>query len=301
MSATQGLASDPPPRAAGGLRFRSLASGSSANATLVAGRGATDQSPFHVLVDCGLNQRQLRARLQRAGLQPADLHAVFVTHEHSDHVGASFELALALDIPIWASYGTWLGAGQPDCRGLLRIARDGLPVQWGAMQATPFTVPHDAREPLQLRIAQDGDSIALLTDLGHVTPHVLAHAAQCDALLLEFNHEPELLSQSRYPPFLKRRIAGRQGHLSNQAAAELLAQVLHPRLKQVVAGHLSRQNNTPELAMQWMRRAIGSEGVALSIADQEQGCGWIDASGALPERDAGAPDWAATACLQVSA
>ncbi|WP_343293350.1 MBL fold metallo-hydrolase [Vandammella animalimorsus] len=266
------------------LRFRSLASGSAANATLVQGCDGQG-APMTVLIDCGLTQRQLAARLQGDGLQLRDIQAIFVTHEHSDHVGPSFELARSLGIPIWSSYGTWQGAGCPDAGGLWRVACDGQPIAWGAMQATPFTVPHDAREPLQLCIRQGQARLALLTDLGHVTPHALAHAAHCQALLLEFNHEPELLQQSRYPPFLKRRIAGPRGHLSNAAAAQLLAQVLHAGLRHVVAGHLSQQNNCPQRTLQWMRQAVGEHPVALHIATQEQGCDWIelDAGGAQQE------------------
>lgn len=257
------------------LRFRSLASGSSGNATLVQGLAEDGQSPFHVLIDCGIPLRQLRSQLQACGLDLGDIHALFVTHEHADHVGPCFELARSQRIPLWCSWGTWLGAGRPDCGGMWQPVRDGQSITWGRMQALPFTVPHDAREPLQLRISQEGLHIALLTDLGHVTPHVLAHARDCHALLLEFNHDPGLLSASRYPPFLKRRIAGRQGHLANAAAAHLLAQVLHPGLQHVVAAHLSQQNNRAEHALQAMQQAVGNQAVALSIATQEAGCDWI--------------------------
>ncbi|WP_238945187.1 MBL fold metallo-hydrolase [Allofranklinella schreckenbergeri] len=261
----------PPP-----LRFRSLASGSSGNATLVQGRAADGQAPFYALIDCGLPLRQLRAQLQTCALTPEDLHAIFVTHEHADHVGPCFDLARRLHIPIWSSYGTWLGAGRPDCDGMWQCARDGQTITWGRMQALPFTVPHDAREPLQLRISQEGLDIALLTDLGHITPHVLTHARDCQALLLEFNHEPDLLAASRYPPFLKRRIAGPQGHLANATAAQLLSQVLHSGLQHVVAAHLSQQNNRPEHALRWMQQAIGTHPIALHIATQEAGCDWIN-------------------------
>ncbi|WP_231731191.1 MBL fold metallo-hydrolase [Lampropedia cohaerens] len=263
------------------LRFRSLASGSSANATLVEGhRGSGDARCFRALIDCGLNLRQLRERLACDGLAPEDLHAIFVTHEHSDHVGACFELAAKWHIPLWTSYGTWLAAGAPQaCSNELHIVRDGQAFAWGAMQVVPFTVPHDAREPLQLRITQGGCSLALLTDLGHVTGHVRAHVSDCQAVLLEFNHEPHMLAASRYPAFLKRRIAGRQGHLSNEAAAELLGQMAGENLRHVVAGHLSRQNNRPDLAAEWIAEVIGHAPIGVHIASQDEGCAWVQLSG----------------------
>lgn len=258
-----------------GFRFRNLVSGSSANATLIEGPGSQAGTVFRVLVDCGLNLRQLKQHLAQEGLSVSDIQAIFVTHEHSDHVGACFDLARQHSIPVWCSYGTWLGAGEPDCAGLWQQASDGRMIQWGGMQAMPFTVPHDAREPLQLVISHRGMRLALVTDLGHVTEHVLAHVQGCQALLLEFNHEPEMLAQSRYPAFLKRRISGRLGHLSNAAAAQLLEQVLHADLSHVVAGHLSRQNNQPDRVLEWMAQATQGQAVSLHVASQEAGAPWI--------------------------
>ncbi|THJ35991.1 MBL fold metallo-hydrolase [Lampropedia aestuarii] len=258
-----------------GFRFRSLVSGSSGNATLIEGPGSLPGTVFRVLVDCGLNLRQLKQHLAQDGLDASDIQAIFVTHEHSDHVGASFSLAKQYGIPLWCSYGTWLGAGEPDCAGLWQQASDGLAIQWGGMQALPFTVPHDAREPLQLVIRSQDMRLGLVTDLGHVTEHVVAHVQDCQALLMEFNHEPELLAKSRYPAFLKRRISGRLGHLSNAAAAQLLKQVLHPQLGHVVAGHLSRQNNQEHKVLEWMAQATAGHAVALHIATQEAGSPWV--------------------------
>ncbi|RMX02623.1 MBL fold metallo-hydrolase [Corticibacter populi] len=268
------------------MRFRSLASGSAGNATLIEGLQAPGAdaapAPFRVLVDCGMNAKQLRQRLQGEGLQMADLDAIFVTHEHSDHVGAAFDVARQWQIPVWSSHGTWLAAGAPDTAGMWQLARDGQPLRWGQMEALPFTVPHDAREPLQLRISQQDVHIAIVTDLGHVTGHVAEHAAHCHALLLEFNHDREMLLQSRYPAFLKRRISGRLGHLANEVAAELLQQVLHDDLQYVVAAHLSQQNNRPEHALHWMRHAVQQAPVELLVASQEGGSGWIEPGAVAP-------------------
>ena len=131
------------------LRFRNLASGSSGNATVVEGRVGTQVR--RLLVDCGLGIRQLQTRLGHAGLALEQLDAVFITHEHSDHIGCARTLALRHRIPVWMSHGTYTALGSPDFDGLLQMAHDGQAIDLGTFEALPFTVPHDAREPLQLR------------------------------------------------------------------------------------------------------------------------------------------------------
>lgn len=253
------------------LRFRNLGSGSTGNATLVEARGL---KPRRVLIDCGLGIRQLTTRMSEAGLE---IDAIFITHEHSDHIGCARQFSLKHRIPLWMSRGTYLGMGEPDLDGLLRIAVDGQAIDLGDLQLMPFTVPHDAREPLQLRCSDGARHLGVLTDLGHATDHVLAHLADCQALLLEFNHDEALLAQSSYPPFLKRRVGGRYGHLSNAAAAAIVDALSHERLGLVVAAHLSQQNNRPELALQAM-----TSGVAplwgrpdWTVADALTGTDWL--------------------------
>lgn len=253
------------------LRFKSLGSGSTGNATVVEASGLV---PFRLLIDCGLGLKQLTLRLGEAGLQPDDIHAVFITHEHGDHIGCARSLALRYQIPVWMSRGTHEGIGSPDFDGLLHTARDSHAIDLGGLQIMPFTVPHDAREPLQLTCTDGGTKLGVLTDLGHATTHLLAHLARCDALLLECNHDSELLAQSSYPPFLKRRVGGMHGHLSNSAAGAIAGSVLHGRLKHLVAAHLSAQNNRPELAQKAMSDALGSAS-ELTIADAASGTGWL--------------------------
>lgn len=253
------------------LRFKSLGSGSTGNATLVEAGGLV---PFRLLIDCGLGLKQLTCRLGEAGLQPEDIHAAFITHEHSDHIGCARSLALRHRIPVWMSRGTYEGIGSPDFDGLLRTARDSHAIDLGGLQIMPFTVPHDAREPLQLTCTDGAAKLGVLTDLGHATAHLLAHLARCDALLLECNHDSELLAQSSYPPFLKRRVGGLYGHLSNSAAGAIANSVSHGRLKHLVAAHLSEQNNRPELAHQAMSVALGST-TELVIADAASGTRWL--------------------------
>jgi phosphoribosyl 1,2-cyclic phosphodiesterase len=253
------------------LRFKSLGSGSTGNATLVE---VTGQRPVRLLVDCGLGLKQLSVRLAQAGLADDDIDALFITHEHSDHIGCARQFARRYRVPVWMSRGTHEGMGSPDFDGLLNTARDGEAIDLGDLQIMPFTVPHDAREPLHLTCTDGAKKLGLLTDLGHATAHLLAHLARCDALLLECNHDSELLAQSSYPPFLKRRVGGMYGHLSNTAAGAIARSVLHGGLKHLVAAHLSGQNNRPELARQAMSDALGSA-TEIVIADAGTGTHWL--------------------------
>lgn len=254
------------------LRFRSLGSGSGGNATLVESGGLL---PFRLLVDCGLGIRQLGVRLAQAGLQPEDIDAVFITHEHGDHIGCAHTLSLRYRIPVWMSHGTHAAIGLPDFDGLLHIARDAKAIDLGGMQLMPFTVPHDAREPLQLSCTDGSAKLGILTDLGHATPHVMAHLQNCHALLLESNHDTELLDQSVYPLFLKRRVAGDYGHLSNTAAAAIANAVNHGGLKHLVAAHLSAKNNRPDLVQQMLSHALGCKPGDILVAGPTSGSPWL--------------------------
>lgn len=254
------------------LRFKSLGSGSGGNSTLVEACGLV---PFRILIDCGLGIRKLALRLDEAGLRPEDIHAVFITHEHGDHIGCALTLALRHRIPVWMSQGTHSAIGAPDFEGLLHTARDEKAIDLGGLQLMPFTVPHDAREPLQLSCTDGSAKLGILTDLGHATPHVMAHLQACDALLLESNHDTELLSQSVYPAFLKRRVGGDYGHLSNAAAAGIACAANHSGLKHVVAAHLSAQNNRPDLAQDALSNALGCHRSDIVVAGAASGTPWL--------------------------
>jgi phosphoribosyl 1,2-cyclic phosphodiesterase len=255
------------------VRFCSLGSGSGGNATVVETRSGTRTS--RVLIDCGFSARELEARLARAGLQAEDLDAVFVTHEHGDHIGCAVALARRQRLPLWMSRGTWRAIGEPDVDGLLQFARDGQPISVGDLLLKPYTVAHDAQEPLQLRVSNGARHLGVLTDVGSITPHLLANLQGCDALLLECNHERNLLEQSRYPASLKARIGGRYGHLSNDTAAEILAACMHGGLRHLVAAHLSEQNNRPDLARAALAGACGAAPQDIVVADPLHGFGWL--------------------------
>lgn len=255
------------------LRFRSLASGSSGNATLIEGSDGLHRT--RVLVDCGLGLRQLMARLAVEGIGPADLDGIFITHEHGDHIGCAPMLVARYGVPLWTSAGTAQYAAFAGLESALNLVRDGQVFAIGGLQLHPFTVPHDAREPLQLRCT-DGDRVlGLMTDIGHVTGHALAALAGCHALVLESNHDVELLAQSRYPDFLKRRVGGQHGHLSNVQAAAALGALHHDRLNTVVAAHLSERNNRPELVSRAFAAVLGC-GEADVLLAERQGRGWLD-------------------------
>ncbi len=258
------------------IRFRSLGSGSAGNATLI--EASSGITTTRLLVDAGFSMRELEARLGRAAVALDDLDAIFVTHEHGDHVGCAVSLATRLDLPLWMSRGTWRSIASTEWPARLRFARDGEAIAVGDLSLMPFTVAHDAAEPLQLRASDGAAAVCVLTDLGSITAHMLEHIAGCEALLLECNHDEAMLAASRYPPSLKARIGGRLGHLSNGTAAKILAHALGERLRHVVAAHLSRENNRPEIAAAALAACWNGRANEIIVADPQAGFGWLSAS-----------------------
>jgi phosphoribosyl 1,2-cyclic phosphodiesterase len=249
------------------MRFASLGSGSRGNATLVES-GAT-----LVMVDCGFSCRETERRLARLGCSARDLNALLVTHEHGDHVRGVAALARKYALPVWLTRGTWhmlRDRDLPDvrhCDGHGAFAIDDL-------QVAPFTVPHDAREPCQYVFGDGVHRLGVITDTGRMTPHILACLNRCDALLLECNHDAQLLACGPYPATLKARVGGPLGHLSNAQAGKLLAQLDTTRLQHLVAAHLSDRNNRPELARAALANALDCAPHWVGIAGQDDGLGW---------------------------
>ena len=273
------------------LRYKNLSSGSTGNATLVEASSARSSKPNRVLVDCGMRLSRLLELLAVADVPPADIDAIFITHEHSDHIGCVTQLASRYSIPVWASQGTHaalqdmqskLRAKQPShsqlvpgFEALVHIASDNCPIAVGDLQLNPFTVPHDAREPLQLTCTNGNVKLGILTDLGHASRHVLDQLTGCNALLLESNHDEEMLSKSKYPAFLKARVGGDFGHLSNAQAANILSAVMHDKLRHVSAAHLSQQNNHPALAQSALATVLGCMPAEVFAACPETGTPWM--------------------------
>ncbi|UTW49388.1 MBL fold metallo-hydrolase [Bacterioplanoides sp. SCSIO 12839] len=219
------------------MRYASLGSGSRGNSTLI------EYQQQCILIDCGFSRKVTLQRMAQLDIDPAQLKAVWVTHEHSDHAKGVQGLCEALEIPFYASFGTarkmeWLE------HPLWRCVRGEQIVNLAGLAVTSVTVPHDAQEPLQYVISdQEGHKLGVLSDLGSLTPHIIEQYAGCHALQIEANHDPQLLQVGPYPPSLRARVAGNYGHLNNHQCAELVARVSWPGLKKVTAGHISEKNN----------------------------------------------------------
>ncbi len=251
------------------MRFACLGSGSEGNGLLVE-VGAT-----RVLIDCGFGVRDTVARLARIGVAPETVTAIIVTHEHSDHVGGVAAFAARYQTPVWLTFGT-LSAVAERFAGLPKVygfdTEDAFAID--AIEVRPFPVPHDAREPVQF-VCGDGQwRLGVLTDLGVSTVHVEASLSGCDALVLECNHDSGMLANGHYPYALKQRIAGRFGHLDNDAAGVLLSRLDNSKLKHVFAAHLSQHNNLPDLARAALATALGCSLDWIGIAGQHDGFGW---------------------------
>lgn len=253
------------------MRFASLGSGSEGNG-LVVEAGAT-----RVLVDCGFGIRDTVARLARLGLAPNDLTAILVTHEHTDHIGGVPAFAARHAIPVWATFGT-LASVAERFEGMTHVygfdSHERFAIE--ALEIVPIAVPHDAREPVQYVIGDGARRVGILTDLGVSTLHVEDCLTGCDALVLECNHDVDMLENGSYSWSLKRRIASRLGHLDNATAAALLARLDNSKLVHIFAAHLSRENNTRDLARVALAGALGCAQEWIGIASQDDGFDWRD-------------------------
>lgn len=250
------------------IRFASLGSGSSGNAMLVESDGTC------LLLDCGFSVRETIKRLERLGLKPERLNGILVTHEHTDHVSGVFRMARKYALPVWLSSGTLKACARlaegTDCR----VIDCHAPMEIGGLEIFPYPVPHDAREPVQFAFSDGNVRLGVLTDCGMITPHICTMLSGCEALVLECNHDEKMLADSDYPWSLKRRIAGRLGHLENNVAASLLTQVDCSRLRHLVAAHLSERNNLPELAVDALAMTLGCCREWIGVACPKDGFAW---------------------------
>lgn len=253
------------------IRFASLGSGSEGNGLLVESGGT------RVLVDCGFRLSDTVTRLARLGLAPGDVAAVLVTHEHEDHAGGVARFARRYDLPVYLTYGTLIAFGTSGAMmPQVSLIDSHTPFVIGDLEIHPYPVPHDAREPSQFVFSDGERRLGLLTDTGASTPHIERMLSGLDALVLECNHDLELLMNGPYPLTLKRRISSRYGHLDNATAAQLLAGIDCSRLQHFVAAHLSAQNNTPELARAAVSAVLNCDPSWVAIATQSHGLGWRD-------------------------
>ena len=251
------------------MRFASLGSGSQGNALVV------ESGASRILLDCGFGLADAVSRLGRLGLAPQDISAIVVTHEHDDHIGGVARLARRHALPVWLTHGTLNGfeAMFADVK-TVNVIGSYEAFSVGDLQIQPFPVPHDAREPAQYVFGDGVRRLGVLTDTGCSTPHIEAMLSRCHALVLECNHDIEMLQSSSYPWRLRERIAGKFGHLDNVTAAGLLARLDNGKLQHLVAAHLSQENNRPELARAALSAAIGCEPDWIAVADQATGLDW---------------------------
>lgn len=249
------------------IRFASLGSGSSGNAMLIQSGGTT------VMLDCGFSCKETIKRLQLLNVAPQDIDAIVVTHEHHDHLGGVGVFSRRYKTPVWMSYGT------------ARVERVGTLYQTqminlyqsfdiGELSLEPFPVPHDANEPVQFVFSANNQRLGVFTDAGHVTPHIRSALSELDALVIESNHDLDLLNNGSYSPSLKKRVAGPYGHLNNHQAAELAFDIHHHNLQHLITAHLSEQNNTPQRVEETFLEFFSSQPEGFEISTQAGGFDW---------------------------
>lgn len=245
------------------IKFMSLGSGSSGNSYYLQA-GST-----RLLIDAGISPRTMKKHLRGAGVNLEDIDAVFVTHDHADHIKAVGYLANDLDKPVYATELVHQGINRNFCVSSkltpkhVRVIQKEVAVQVGDFVVTAFDVPHDSTDCVGYRLEADSIVFCLLTDVGHVTSTLEGQVALADYIVLESNHDENMLVMGNYPAYLKGRIRGDKGHLSNGDSARLLAEHATPRLKHVWLCHLSEENNHPELARKTMETVCRSYGIVL--------------------------------------
>jgi phosphoribosyl 1,2-cyclic phosphodiesterase len=276
-------------------KFTILGSGSAGNCAYV------ESGETRVLVDAGFSPRQIRQRLATIGRTPENLSAIFITHEHTDHISGLLGLADKFQLPvfcnratqdatIWAFKSKWSSTKDPALNGLdagdslkskidWRIFSTGDSFELDDLLVETFSIPHDAQDPVGFLLRTPGGNIGFCTDLGHTTKLVIERIRAANVLVLESNHDVKMLQNSRRSWALKQRILGRHGHLSNEAAAEATAQIMSANLQHLYLAHLSRECNKPDIAEHVMAEQlhhIGATHVRLQLAAQDAPCPTLD-------------------------
>ena len=258
------------------MRMCSIASGSSGNCIYIG------SDNHHILIDAGISEKRVEAGLKELDLSGKDMDGILLTHEHSDHIKGLGVLARKYGLPIYATPGTVQAVkamnslGNIDDSLFVEIHAD-QDFQIGDLSISPFHISHDAAEPVAYRVACGNKKMAVATDLGVYTDYTIDHLKGLDVLLLEANHDIHMLQVGAYPYYLKQRISGDLGHLSNESAGKLLCQVLHDDLKAIMLGHLSKENNYAELAYETVKLELTlgdtpykPEDFPLSVASREE-------------------------------
>lgn len=249
------------------MRFASIGSGSKGNGTLISYRKTT------LLVDCGFSARETEKRLQRLAMTADQLTGIVITHEHADHINGVRVLARKYNIPVYATAGT-AGCMAADLVHLVTEFSCHEHFHIDDIEVQPFPVPHDAREPSQFVFTNGQHRVGLLTDVGMTTPIIEQALSGCDALMLEANHDMDMLNNSEYSDHLKHRVSGRLGHLNNTQSAKILEKIDTSHLQHIVAMHLSEKNNSPNIVTPLFSQALNCDQSWIGIADQELGFDW---------------------------
>ena len=252
------------------LKFCSLYSGSSGNSLFV------QSNNTKILIDCGTSAKKIENALESIDIDITDIDAILVTHEHSDHVQGLGTISKKHDIPVFANFETWNAMKtQKDkiSNSNIKIFENDTEFQIGNLQIFPFSTPHDAANPCGFSICNGTKKISIATDLGHITENIYTNIKDSKFMLLEANYEPEILKVSNYPYALKQRIAGPHGHLSNIDAGQTVSNLFGKELKEVMLGHLSKENNFPEMAYktvleQLIHNNIDTNDIKISVASR---------------------------------
>lgn len=247
--------------------FCPLASGSKGNSIYLGSENTK------ILIDAGLSARALSSRLAEIGVRIEDIDAILISHEHTDHISGLKTLASRQNIPIFANSDTAKGIievlGETP---KFKIFSTGETFEFGDLEIHPFSIQHDTLDPVAFTIKTMGLKLGFCTDVGFITTLVKTHLQECDYLYLEANHQPSMVHASNRPMIYKQRVLSRQGHLSNEACAELISEIWTDRLKHVHLAHLSSECNAPELALEIVQNKLKEKGqsIELSIAFQEK-------------------------------
>ena len=252
------------------MRFCSLGSGSKGNATLI------ECSGTYILVDCGFSAKEFALRMDSIGVSPESLTAILVTHEHGDHIKGVGAVSRRWKVPVWMTHGTRIKSKCGDIASLNLFHADNGSFSINHIKVQPVAVPHDAREPCQYVFESDASRLGILTDLGCITPHIIHHYKELNALLLECNHDLDMLRKGPYPQSLQTRVRSNHGHLNNQQSVELLQQVTTDHLQSIVFAHISGQNNHPDLVMDTLVSGCGEGLPFKGVLKQDCASEWFD-------------------------
>ena len=228
-----------------------------------------------LMLDNGFSVRETEKRLALLGADAASIDAILVTHEHSDHINGVGALARKYGLVVYGTRGT-LGSHRLGELPAAQVINSHQYFSIGDLQVQPFPVPHDAREPCQFVFDDGNCRLGILTDAGSSTVHIEEQLSGCDALILECNHDVDMLAEGDYPYNVKLRVAGDYGHLNNEQAAALLQRIDTSGLQHIVAAHVSEKHNTQALAQQTLSNALHCQRDWIAVADQQMGLDWRD-------------------------